>query len=190
MKIWNVFNDTGNNETVRHCEQRGDDYHSLFHAQLSINSDVVAVSFRADGEQLAASSLDGTITFWIMTTMQQIGMRLPYMCHLLQINDMIGSIDARHDVLGGRLTSDLVTAKHKSESKCFTSLCYTADGSCILAGGNSKYGTAPHWRIPILCKTLPQCASTKWRSRCCSRRFAFPTIFRLMASKSSSTVAS
>lgn len=28
---------------------------------------------------------------------------------------------------------------HFSPSSCFTSLCYTADGQCILAGGRSKF---------------------------------------------------
>lgn len=32
-----------------------------------------------------------------------------------------------------------MTAKNSSASKCFRSLCFSADGSAILAGGNSKY---------------------------------------------------
>ena len=38
----------------------------------------------------------------------------------------------------------------------FTSVCYSADGSCILAGGNSKYSMF---------------ASTKFRSKCFSKSF-------------------
>jgi periodic tryptophan protein 2 len=32
-----------------------------------------------------------------------------------------------------------MTADNNSSSRYFTSVCYSADGSCILAGGNSKY---------------------------------------------------
>ena len=39
----------------------------------------------------------------------------------------------------GRGQQDKITAKKKSESIHFSSLCYSADGSSILAGGNSKY---------------------------------------------------
>ena len=36
------------------------------------------------------------------------------------------------------VTTSLRTQK-SSAGKCFTSVCYTADGACILAGGKSKY---------------------------------------------------
>ena len=51
-----------------------------------------------------------------------------------------GTIDARHDVLGGRLSTDRVAAKTTDSSKQFTSLCYSADGSFLLAGGSTKFG--------------------------------------------------
>lgn len=48
-------------------------------------------------------------------------------------------IDGKRDVAGGRRTTDLVTAASSARSKHFSSVCYTADGTCVLAGGNSRY---------------------------------------------------
>jgi periodic tryptophan protein 2 len=35
--------------------------------------------------------------------------------------------------------NDRMTSDNNSSSRYFTSVCYSADGSCVLAGGNSKY---------------------------------------------------
>ncbi|KAK8517970.1 hypothetical protein V6N13_128128 [Hibiscus sabdariffa] len=35
--------------------------------------------------------------------------------------------------------NDRRSAANSSSGKCFTTLCYSADGSYILAGGNSRY---------------------------------------------------
>ena len=50
----------------------------------------------------------------------------------------IGSIEGRNDLGSGRSDTDLVTAKQSLKGKAFTVLCYSADGTCILAGGHSK----------------------------------------------------
>lgn len=86
------------------------------------NHDVLAVVYRPDGRQLACSTLDGQIHFW-----DPIDGLLMY------------TIDGRRDIAGGRLMTDRRTAANSSSGKCFTSLCYSADGSYILAGGSSKY---------------------------------------------------
>lgn len=39
----------------------------------------------------------------------------------------------------GRKINDRMTSDNNSASRYFTSVCYSADGSCLLAGGNSKY---------------------------------------------------
>ncbi|CAG8782421.1 27451_t:CDS:2, partial [Racocetra persica] len=88
---------------------------------LRHTSDVLAVAFRPDGKQLAASTLDGQITFWNVEN-----------C------DQIGSIEGRKDISGGRKANDRTTAANSS-AKSFNSICYTADGSCVISGGNSKY---------------------------------------------------
>eukprot|EP00051_Salpingoeca_urceolata_P015317 m.198012 g.198012 ORF g.198012 m.198012 type:complete len:909 (+) comp18362_c0_seq2:64-2790(+) len=89
---------------------------------LSHGSDAVALSFRPDGEEVAVSTLDGQLSFWDASTGRQVG-----------------SISGRLDIIGGRLSSDQITAKNSSAAKCFTSIGYTADGTCLLAGGRTKY---------------------------------------------------
>lgn len=86
------------------------------------NSDVLAIVYRPDGKQLATSTLDGQIIFWDV-----------------QNGIQTGTIEGRKDISGGRRANDRTTAANSSSGKSFNSLCYTADGSCILAGGNSKY---------------------------------------------------
>ncbi|KAK4748254.1 hypothetical protein SAY87_014840 [Trapa incisa] len=84
--------------------------------------DVLTVIYRPDGKQLASSTLDGQIHFW-----DPIDGLLMY------------TIEGRRDIAGGRLMTDRRSAANSSSGKCFTTLCYSADGSYILAGGSSKY---------------------------------------------------
>nr|CAD1824141.1 unnamed protein product [Ananas comosus var. bracteatus] len=84
--------------------------------------DVLTVAYRPDGKQLACSTLDGLIHFW-----DPLDGLLMY------------TIEGRRDIAGGRLMTDRRSAAKSSFGKYFTTLCYSADGSYILAGGNSKY---------------------------------------------------
>jgi periodic tryptophan protein 2 len=84
--------------------------------------DVMAVAFRPDGKEVACSATNGNIYFWDVDRGEQIG-----------------TIEGRSDISGGRLTTEQTTAANSSRSKFFTALDYSADGSCILAGGRSKY---------------------------------------------------
>ncbi|TAQ87241.1 hypothetical protein B7494_g4429 [Chlorociboria aeruginascens] len=89
---------------------------------LQLQSDVLDVAFRPDSRQLAVSTLDGQLTFWsISEAEQQAG------------------LDGRRDISGGRKITDRRTAANVSGTKFFNTIRYSADGSCILAGGNSKY---------------------------------------------------
>jgi periodic tryptophan protein 2 len=89
---------------------------------FQLNSDVLAIAFRPDGKELAASTLDGSIVFWDVINGKQINL-----------------IEGRKDVSGGRKADDRVSASNNASGKAFNSLAYTADGTCLLAGGNSKY---------------------------------------------------
>lgn len=89
---------------------------------LTLSSDVLSVAFRPDGVELATSTLDGQITFFDVRSGKQSNV-----------------VDGRKDISGGRKADDRVAAANSSSTKAFTSLAYTADGSCLLAGGNSKY---------------------------------------------------
>lgn len=89
---------------------------------LQLQSDVLCVAVRPDSKQLAVSTLDGQLTFWsISEAVQESGM------------------DGRRDVSGGRKISDRRAAANVAGTKSFNTVTYSADSSCVLAGGNSKY---------------------------------------------------
>ena len=84
--------------------------------------DVLAVAFRPDGKEVACAAVNGSIYFWDIEEGQQVAV-----------------IEGQRDIAGGRLTTDARTAESSAKAKCFTCLTYTADGSCVLAGGRSKF---------------------------------------------------
>lgn len=90
--------------------------------RLQHSSDVLALAFRPDGRELAVACLDGTITLWDPAEGIQLG-----------------SIEGRLDVGAGRRIDDPRTAHTNTWGKCFSSLCYSADGRCLLAGGQTRY---------------------------------------------------
>ncbi|NWS04589.1 PWP2 protein, partial [Motacilla alba] len=102
---------------------------------LIINSDVLVVAFRPDGKELAVAALNGQITFWDHDNAVQTG-----------------SIEGRHDLQMGRKELDKITAKQAAKGKSFTTLCYSADGQSILAGGLSKFVCIYNVKEQILMK--------------------------------------
>ncbi|KAK6347120.1 hypothetical protein TWF696_007199 [Orbilia brochopaga] len=89
---------------------------------LQLQTDVLSVAFRPDGRQIAACSLDGEISFWSVQDAVQTS-----------------HVDGRRDISGGRRITDRRTAANSAAGKNFTTVTYSADGTCVLAGGNSKY---------------------------------------------------
>lgn len=89
---------------------------------LEHESEVLSIAYRPDGKEIAVSSLGGTLSFWD--------------CEEAKLTHQI---DGRNDIIGGRGSSDKVTAQNASSGKSFTSITYSADGTCILAGGSSKF---------------------------------------------------
>lgn len=89
---------------------------------LQLQADVVDVAIRPDSQQLAVSTLDGQLTFWSVSDASQV----------------LG-LDGRRDVSGGRKFSDRRSAANVSDSKSFSSIRYSTDGTCLLAAGKSKY---------------------------------------------------
>ncbi|PFH57377.1 hypothetical protein XA68_15138 [Ophiocordyceps unilateralis] len=89
---------------------------------LQLQADVLAVAIRPDSLQLAVSTLDGQLTFWSIAEAEQVA-----------------GLDGRRDVSGGRHFTDRRTAANVSGTKSFHCLRYSMDGSCLLAGGKSKY---------------------------------------------------
>ena len=89
---------------------------------FQLNADVLSLAFRPDGQELVVSTLDGQLTFFSTELSKQTNI-----------------IEGRKDISGGRKVDDRVAASNNASSKAFTSVAWSADGSCVLAGGNSKY---------------------------------------------------
>uniref|UniRef100_A0A3Q3VL60 Small-subunit processome Utp12 domain-containing protein n=1 Tax=Mola mola TaxID=94237 RepID=A0A3Q3VL60_MOLML len=100
---------------------------------LNLTSDL-AVTYRPDGQELAVATLNGEISFWSPHTATQTG-----------------SVAGRHDLETGRKETDKITAKQLAKGS-FTSLCYSADGESILAGGQSKFVCIYNVREQMLMK--------------------------------------
>ncbi|XP_066592091.1 periodic tryptophan protein 2 homolog [Prorops nasuta] len=105
------------------------------HETIQLTADGLCVTYKPNGEEVAVASLDAQITFFHCKTATQIG-----------------SIEGRNDLGSGRLETDLVTAKQSLQGKAFTSLCYSSDGTCILAGGQSKNICIYHIQESVLLK--------------------------------------
>lgn len=90
---------------------------------LQLQADILCVRIRPDSQQIAVSSLDGQLTFWSLRDGTQ----------------QSGSVDGRRDISGGRMLSDRRTAASAAGTKSFHTLAYSADGTVLLAAGNSKY---------------------------------------------------
>ena len=89
---------------------------------LQLQADVLCIAVRPDSKQVAVSTLDGQLTFWSLSEgTQEAG------------------LDGRRDISGGRKTTDRRTAANVAGTKSFNTVTYSADGSVVLAAGNSKY---------------------------------------------------
>jgi periodic tryptophan protein 2 len=89
---------------------------------LQLQADVLDIAFRPDSLQVAISTLDGQLSFWSVSEAEQTS-----------------GLDGRRDVSGGRKITDRRTAANVAGTKAFNTVRYSTDGSCLLAGGNSKY---------------------------------------------------
>ena len=92
------------------------------HETIELLSDVVCVAFKPNGEEVAVSSLNGCITVFNVKTSQEVA-----------------SIEGKNDMGHSVSDTDMTSSKKNLEGRCFTSICYSADGECILAGGKTKY---------------------------------------------------
>ncbi|KAK1594899.1 WD40-repeat-containing domain protein [Colletotrichum navitas] len=89
---------------------------------LQLQADILDIAVRPDSLQLAISTLDGQLSFWSITDAEQVS-----------------GLDGRRDVSGGRKITDRRTAANVAGTKSYNTIRYSTDGSCLLAGGNSKY---------------------------------------------------
>jgi len=102
---------------------------------LDHNAEIMDISFRPDGKELCTTTMKGEIYLWDVEDAQ-----------------IRGVIDCKRDLAGGRGENDKVMAKNAAGNKYFKSICYSADGNYILAGGNSKYICLYNLRMRILLK--------------------------------------
>ncbi|KAJ3340014.1 hypothetical protein HDU93_007563 [Gonapodya sp. JEL0774] len=98
-------------------------------------SSVLAVTWRPDGQEVALSTLDGMISFWDPDEARQVG-----------------SLEGRRDIAPGRLANDRRSASNNASSRNFSSLCYSTDGSCVIAGGRSRFVCMYDCRSRVLLK--------------------------------------
>ncbi|XP_017785717.1 PREDICTED: periodic tryptophan protein 2 homolog [Nicrophorus vespilloides] len=91
------------------------------HETIELCSDGLAVAFHPAGQVVAVATLNGQISTFDVKSGSQLF-----------------TIDGRNDLGSGQLDTDLVSAKQSLKAKAFLTLCYSADGECILAGGQSK----------------------------------------------------
>uniref|UniRef100_W8BBA1 Periodic tryptophan protein 2 n=2 Tax=Ceratitis capitata TaxID=7213 RepID=W8BBA1_CERCA len=105
------------------------------HETIDLFADVTCVAYSPSGEHVAAATLNGHITIFDVKSATQI-------C----------SIEGRNDLAGGRYEADVITGKKNLEGKYFTSIEYSVDGECIIAGGNSQYICIYHAREAVLLK--------------------------------------
>mmetsp|Transcript_21 Transcript_21/g.61 ORF Transcript_21/g.61 Transcript_21/m.61 type:complete len:912 (-) Transcript_21:21-2756(-) len=89
---------------------------------LRHSTDVVCLAWRPDGREICTGTIGGLLSFWDVET-----------------SKMKFEIDGRRDIAGGRKLNDRMTAANNQSSRYFTSVCYSADGCFVLAGGNSKF---------------------------------------------------
>ena len=89
--------------------------------RLQHDSDVLSLAVAPDGLTLATALLNGTLQLWDIRTAT-----------------LTGSIEVGKDIAGGRARDDVRTVKSRGGGYV-TSMCWSADGSCLLVGGNSRF---------------------------------------------------
>ncbi len=85
-------------------------------------ADVLAVDMRPDGKQLCASCLNGTLQLWGV-----------------EEGELEAIIECRRDIMWHGRQADLATSVGRRRTSYFTTLSYSADGTCVIAGGNSPF---------------------------------------------------
>lgn len=103
---------------------------------LNLNSDGLAVAYRHDGAEICVASLDGQLSFFDPR----------------EGGKQNGVLECRRDIAPGRKIDDKVSAKANAGGSCFTTVTYSADGSCVLAGGNSNWVCLYDVREKVLLK--------------------------------------
>lgn len=105
------------------------------HETINAMSDVVCVAFKPNGEEVAVATLNCNISILDVKTSQQLF-----------------SIECKKDIEFGMSEGDIISSRKNFESKYFSSIVYSSDGECILAGGKSRYVCIYHVKEGLLLK--------------------------------------
>lgn len=66
--------------------------------------------------------------------------------------NLVGTIECKFDLGGGRLRDDRVTAKNSTKNKHFNSIAVSPTGEFIIGGGNSKNICLYDMRFKVMVK--------------------------------------
>jgi periodic tryptophan protein 2 len=124
VRVWDVFAGASDGGAADAKSTSGNSAPSARGAAESHKhgSCVTAVAFRPDGREVCSAGTDGVLMFW---DVREGAAR--------------GFIEARRDLGGGRGAGELASSANLDASRHFTSVCYSADGAVLLAGGNTRF---------------------------------------------------
>lgn len=106
---------------------------------ITLSADALSVAYRFDGAEICVATLDGQLGFFD----PREGAR------------QTGVLECRRDISPGRKLDDKVSARANAGGSHFNTLAYSADGSCILAGGNSNWVCLYNVQEKVLLKRWP-----------------------------------
>lgn len=89
---------------------------------LHHGSEVLSVEFHPNNKDALSTTLGGQIYQWEAENGQ-----------------IIGVIECKDDISGGRLRDDRVTAKSSTKNKHFNNISISPNGDFVIGGGNSKH---------------------------------------------------
>jgi periodic tryptophan protein 2 len=105
------------------------------HETIDMSFDVVCVAFKPNGDEIAVATINSVIN--ILNAASGV---------------IVNSIECKRDLGVSKGDGDVISAKKSLDTKYFTSITYSADGECLLAGGKSKFVCIYHVREGLLLK--------------------------------------
>ena len=102
---------------------------------LSHTSEVLSVDFHPNNKDIISTTLGGQMYMWQAAE-----------------GNLIGIIDCKDDIAGGRLREERVTAKNSSRNKHFNTVAISPNGEFVIGGGNSKHICLYDLRYKLLMK--------------------------------------
>ena len=88
---------------------------------LGHSTEVLAVDFHPNNKDVVTTTLSGQMYMWEA-----------------EEGHLLGLIECKDDIAGGRLRDERVTAKNSTRNKHFNTIAVSPNGQFILGGGNSK----------------------------------------------------